>query len=46
MLDKNGLSEIFAIYFYVELYNRKQNRKVEVGNIEAYSGACSSIGVR
>jgi hypothetical protein len=27
MLDKNGLAEIFAIYYYIEMYNLMKNTK-------------------
>lgn len=46
MLDRTGLSEIFAIFYYIELHNRRVNKKIQIEKIEDYSGACSSIGVR
>ena len=27
MLDKNGLTEIFAIYYYIEMYNMIKDTK-------------------
>ena len=46
MLDKNGLSEIFSIFYYIEVFNSMKSKETQIHAIEEYSGAGSSIGVR
>jgi hypothetical protein len=47
MLDRNGLTEIFAIYYYVELHQQRHGQsEMDISVFEEYSGAASSIGVK
>ena len=35
-----------AIFYYVDVYQQKRKKKVDIDKMEDYSGACSSIGIR
>lgn len=43
MLDKAGITEIFAIYHYLHLHRKDVEGEVDY---EQYSGAASSIGIK
>lgn len=46
MLDRQGLTEIFAVYAYLDLRHRQLGVDLDVQQFEQYSGAGSSIGIR
>jgi len=46
MLSKQGLAEIFSVYYFIELWQKARLKNLDVNMFESYCGAGSSIGLR